>query len=61
MSKIEEMHLKQQNLEKIIKSQAEVINMLQQENLVIKSKFESMEFLLFSNPQLHGSPGSEEF
>ena len=27
---------------------------------MLKSKFESLEFLLFANPQLHGSPVSEE-
>ena len=59
-AKIAKILSKQNDLENIIRSQDETFNILKQENLMLKSKFESLEFLLFANPQLHGLPVSEE-
>ncbi len=59
-AKIAKIHSKQNDLEIIIRSQDKTINRLKQENPMLISKFESLEFLIFANPQLHGSPVSEE-
>ena len=53
-AKIAKIHSKQNDLENIIRSQDKTIDILKQENLMLKSKFESLEFLLFANPQIHG-------
>ncbi len=58
-AKIAKILSKQNDLENIIRSQDKTINILKQENLMLKSKFESLEFLLFANPRLHGLPVSD--
>ena len=51
--------LRQNDLKKIIKSQDQVINTLQQKCLFFESKFESFENLMFNDPQLYASPHSD--